>query len=52
MTITTSHNCVKAVTDALNGYAYTDDSHIVVLRSEKVYAAEPFVKIKIWEVIE
>ena len=43
-------NMVKAVTDALNGIAYDDDSQIVYLYARKKYAAEPHVFCKICEV--
>ena len=45
-------NLLKAVCDALNGVAFDDDSQIVIMRGSKVYAAEPFVTIKIAEVGE
>lgn len=42
-------NCVKAVCDALNGVAFEDDSQITYIVSEKIWAEEPFVFIKIEE---
>ena len=38
-------NILKAVFDALQGYAYEDDSQIVVIHSEKMYSVEPFVEV-------
>lgn len=38
-------NVLKAVFDALQGYAYEDDSQIVVINAEKMYAEEPFVEV-------
>lgn len=38
-------NVLKAVFDALQGYAYEDDSQIVVIVAEKMYAEEPFVEV-------
>lgn len=43
-------NMVKAVTDALNGVAYDDDSQIICISARKRYAAEPHVLVKIYEV--
>lgn len=48
-------NICKAVLDALqggrgeSGYAFDDDSQIVSLYAEKVYAEEPFVEVEIDE---
>ena len=42
-------NILKAVFDALNGYAFEDDCQIVQVKSEKVYATEPFVEVTINE---
>lgn len=38
-------NVLKAVFDALQGYAYEDDSQIVVIHAEKMYSEEPFVEV-------
>ena len=38
-------NVLKAVFDALQGYAYEDDSQIVVIVAEKMYSEEPFVEV-------
>lgn len=38
-------NVLKAVFDALQGYAYEDDSQIVVIHAEKIYSQEPFVEV-------
>ena len=38
-------NILKSVFDALNGYAYEDDSQIVVIHAEKMYSEEPFVEV-------
>lgn len=42
-------NILKAVFDALNGYAFADDVQIVQVYAEKVYAEEPFVEVEIDE---
>lgn len=42
-------NILKAIFDALNGYAYVDDVQIVRVYAEKVYAEEPFVEVEIDE---
>lgn len=42
-------NILKAVFDALNGYAFEDDCQITQVQSEKVYATEPFVEVTINE---
>ena len=41
-------NCAKAVADALQGYAFEDDSQITVMTLEKIYAEEPYVEVKIF----
>ena len=41
-------NIAKAVCDALNGYAFEDDSQIVFMQLEKVYAEEPYVEVRIY----
>lgn len=41
-------NVAKAVCDALNGYAFEDDSQITVMVLEKIYAEEPYVEVKIY----
>jgi len=38
-------NLVKAVLDALNGVAYSDDCQIVTMLSKKNYAEAPYVKV-------
>lgn len=38
-------NILKAVFDALNGYAFADDVQIVKVVAEKYYADEPFVEV-------
>lgn len=44
-------NVLKAVCDALNGFAYNDDKQIVAVSAEKYYTAgEPRVEIEIGEV--
>lgn len=40
-------NCMKAITDALNGFAYKDDSQIIEVSVGKFYSDEPRVYIKI-----
>lgn len=42
-------NVLKAVQDALNGVAYKDDSQIVSIDAEKVYAEQPSLKIEVTE---
>ena len=42
-------NILKSLFDALNGYAFTDDSQIVRITAEKVYSDKPFVKVLIDE---
>lgn len=42
-------NILKAVFDALNGYAFADDSQIVEVFAEKYYSEEPFVEVEIDE---
>ena len=34
-------NCIKSITDALNGIAYKDDSQIVAVSCEKYYSDKP-----------
>lgn len=41
-------NVLKCVFDALSGYAFYDDSQITEISSEKIYADEPYVEIKIF----
>ena len=38
-------NVLKAVFDALQGYAYEDDSQIVVIKTEKRFQEAPFVEV-------
>lgn len=42
-------NILKSIFDALNGYAFDDDSQIVKVIAEKIYADEPFVEVTIDE---
>ena len=42
-------NILKSVMDSLNGYAFADDSQVVRIMAEKVYAEEPFVEVTIDE---
>ena len=43
-------NICKSVLDSINGgYAYADDSQVVKLIAEKVYADKPFVEVTIDE---
>lgn len=41
-------NIAKIVLDALNGLAYKDDSSVVSLRVEKLYAEEPRVEVSLY----
>lgn len=43
-------NLIKAVTDAINGLAYTDDSLIVKIKAEKLYGKTARTEVKIMEV--
>lgn len=43
-------NIAKAVLDALNGYAYQDDSAVCALRVTKLYSEKPGVSVEIIEV--
>lgn len=40
-------NCIKSITDALNGIAYTDDSQIVSIECEKWYSDRPRAEVMI-----
>ncbi len=40
-------NCVKAITDALNGVAYRDDARIVELHARKVYGRQPGIVVTV-----
>lgn len=40
-------NIAKAVCDALNGYAYDDDSRIYDSRTIKIYGSKEFIRIEI-----
>lgn len=42
-------NIIKSILDALNGYAYEDDSQIVFIVADKHYAEEPYIEVKIDE---
>lgn len=43
-------NCFKAVTDAMNGYVYTDDNLICEVHMFKFYSSEPRTEIEIEEI--
>lgn len=45
-------NLVKGLLDALNGYAYKDDSQITVLHAEKKYGVATGIRLKIIEDVE
>ncbi len=42
-------NCVKAVTDGMNGIVYKDDSQIVCLHATKVYGTVGMVEVMVTE---
>lgn len=42
-------NVLKCIFDSLNGAAFDDDSQIVKVVAEKIYADEPFVEVTIDE---
>ena len=42
-------NVLKSIFDALNGYAFVDDSQIVSIHAEKIYSEKPFVEVVIDE---
>lgn len=42
-------NVVKSVLDALTDAAFVDDSQIVKVTAEKIYAEEPYVEVVIYE---
>lgn len=42
-------NVIKAVADALNGYAYHDDSQIVMMQATKKYGATPCLHVLLFE---
>ena len=42
-------NILKAIFDALNGYAYEDNAQIVQIRAEKFYTEDPYVEVTINE---
>jgi Holliday junction resolvase RusA-like endonuclease len=44
-------NVAKAILDALNGVAYKDDDQVVNLSVSKRYAIDPFVSVRISEVL-
>ena len=44
-------NIAKAVLDALNGLAYTDDSKVTRLVVVKLYGTEPRVEVKLTEML-
>ena len=41
-------NVVKAVCDALNGYAYRDDTQVVEVAAAKYYSHEEGLQIEVW----
>lgn len=43
-------NCLKSITDALNGLAYKDDSQIVSATIEKYYSEKPRAEVNIFKV--
>ena len=44
-------NCIKSISDALNHFAYDDDSQIIELSASKRYTLEePRAEVVIWEV--
>lgn len=40
-------NVLKTIFDALNGYAFYDDSQITEIEAEKIYSDDPYVEIRI-----
>lgn len=40
-------NIVKVICDALNGYAFTDDSQVTMVYAEKYYSEEDYVDVTI-----
>lgn len=42
-------NIIKAVLDALNGYAYKDDAAVVGVRADKRYSQNPCVYVRIYD---
>lgn len=42
-------NIIKSVLDALVGAAYADDSQVITIIADKIYAEEPFVEVSIYE---
>jgi Holliday junction resolvase RusA-like endonuclease len=46
-------NCIKSISDALNHFAYDDDSQIIELSASKRYTLEePRAEVEIWEVLD
>ena len=45
-------NCIKSITDALNEFAYDDDSQIVSITAKKFYSAEPRAEVKLLPIKE
>jgi len=43
-------NFMKQVMDALNGIVYHDDSQIVEVEASKIYAAEPRIRVIVFDV--
>lgn len=43
-------NIIKAVADAIQGWAYLDDAQIIDARCVKWYGPEPGLQVEIWEV--
>ena len=45
-------NCIKSITDALNGIAYKDDSQIVEITCQKYYSSQPRAVVLLSELEE
>lgn len=45
-------NVIKCILDALNGYAFEDDSQVVKLKAEKIYAETPYVDVWLEELTD
>lgn len=42
-------NCIKAITDGMNGIVYKDDSQITTIHSTKVYGTDSMVEVYVQE---
>jgi Holliday junction resolvase RusA-like endonuclease len=42
-------NCVKLVSDALNGVAWVDDAQVVEVHARKFYGPDPCTRIRVME---